>query len=361
MPELILHIGCEKTGSTSLQNYFAANRDAFFDCGVCYPHSLGATNHVKLAVAAISHDNWAMYIRHICGVSSSSELETFRESLSRELKDEISGFNKVIISSEHLAAAVLSKGDLRWLQEFLSAMFDSIRVIVYLRRQDQFHTSLYSTQVRLGARHKLSYPRDELIETKYNYKGLLERWASIFPGIEVRRYGAEWLLGGNVVDDFLDLAGLERPREEVSKVSENGALGADQLEFLRNVNRFLLFRVDGKISPKRGFIDRAIDSIPQSGGRLGMPRAAAIKLMEAVRDSNRWVAERFFNQAFDSGDPLFGDLNLEESMECRPLDLASAASNATAMMKQAGAKWDVSEVDLIYQMFALWWEKNCST
>lgn len=355
MPRLVLHIGTEKTGTTSLQNFFATNREALKGVGICYPETLGATNHIKLPVAAISNDNWDMYIRNICGVSSLFELKSFRKMLRLQLMDEVSGYDTVVVSSEHLAGALTADEDVVWLGNFLRDVFSEIKVVVYLRRQDLFFTSMYSTQIRLGAKHILIYPSAEMIERKYNYRFLLERWSKVFPAIHVRRFGSGLLKNGSVVDDFVETAGLSLPDDLSRTTFENEALGADQAEFLRNVNMRIPFREGGKLSGKRGDIDRLVDLVPQTGGRVRMRPAMAARLMKEVSESNHWVSETYFGGACKRGDPLFGEIQYD-NLDVRPmLSAESSLKIASDLLRVAQDEACKSDVECLYDMFAAWW------
>ena len=52
--KLILHIGTAKTGTTTLQHWFASNRESLQVQGIYYPNSLGKVNHRKLSLFAIN-------------------------------------------------------------------------------------------------------------------------------------------------------------------------------------------------------------------------------------------------------------------------------------------------------------------
>lgn len=51
--DLIIHIGTEKTGTTSIQNGLHANRDALTQAGIYLPVSLGGHNPRQLATYAM--------------------------------------------------------------------------------------------------------------------------------------------------------------------------------------------------------------------------------------------------------------------------------------------------------------------
>lgn len=50
----ILHIGTEKTGTTSFQSFMHRNRDAVLARGVLYPDRLGGDNHRLIATYGLS-------------------------------------------------------------------------------------------------------------------------------------------------------------------------------------------------------------------------------------------------------------------------------------------------------------------
>ena len=50
--ELYLHIGTEKTGTTTIQSFLAANRDLLKRNRILYPRAPGEQNHRALAAAA---------------------------------------------------------------------------------------------------------------------------------------------------------------------------------------------------------------------------------------------------------------------------------------------------------------------
>lgn len=53
---IFLHIGAEKTGTSSVQRFFSRNREALKAAGYLYPASAGNENHMALAAAAQNDD-----------------------------------------------------------------------------------------------------------------------------------------------------------------------------------------------------------------------------------------------------------------------------------------------------------------
>src|SRR5215469_5693606 len=83
-----LHIGTQKTGTTSLQHYLSANRERLLERGFLYPSSTGRINHV--GITAYSRDEEKIdLIRKRCGIESSAEVHAYRRRLKQELNDEV--------------------------------------------------------------------------------------------------------------------------------------------------------------------------------------------------------------------------------------------------------------------------------
>ncbi len=54
----VLHIGLEKTGTTTIQNRLASNRERLLERGILYPRSAGRSNHLHLVSACLDFGVW---------------------------------------------------------------------------------------------------------------------------------------------------------------------------------------------------------------------------------------------------------------------------------------------------------------
>src|SRR5437588_5600820 len=160
MPNLHLHIGCEKTGTTSIQKFLRANRELLARAGILFPRAPGEENQMGLAVAAQSE--FGPLRRKIFKLRSWPEVDAFREKLGRGLEQELTGsaFRRAIMSGEHCSSRLVSPAEVEWLRDFLRQFFDDITVVVYIRRQDEFLLSTYSTDIKGGAVHRLRVPEE---------------------------------------------------------------------------------------------------------------------------------------------------------------------------------------------------------
>jgi hypothetical protein len=299
--ELYLHIGTEKTGTKSVQKFMEMNRERLRDIGVLYPLTPGNSNHMAIAAVAQIETKVGELPRKF-DIETEERHKAFRDELKRKLTRELaeSKCSKVIISSEHCSSRLRSDVDVSYLHDFLSPLFETVHILVYLRRQDDFLLSTYSTEVKSGRTYRLGIPNARAIKDRYDYWELLSRWVRIFGREQLicRKYSIDFLAGGSIIDDLLQIIGLDAgaPFERPKKLNES--LDADCLEFLRLMNLTEQTRW-----PK---IIRLLERM-STGPLLGISDRQLTEFMGRMQDSNLRVAREFFSGAVAAGgDPLFG-------------------------------------------------------
>jgi hypothetical protein len=209
---LLLHIGTEKTGTTSSQAWFRDNREALRRQGVLYPVSLGDADHRKLSVCGrdprMPDDGFIRY-----GIGSPEQHAAFvgqvREAFEREVDSvEEGGIDTVVVSSEHLHSRVVSRTMVASVREFFGDRFETIRVVVYLRPQVDLAVSFLGTAAKHGTRVTTSWFDDvQPGNTYYNYDALVGRWEEGFGegSVDVVQYAR----GESFANDVCRQCGLD--------------------------------------------------------------------------------------------------------------------------------------------------------
>ena len=149
----IVHIGAEKTGTTSIQSFCATNRVLLAKRGVLYPSSLGSANHMALAAYALNDDK-IDDVRLSHGLTSADEIECYRRRVMASLSKEIRSAGEIttlLLSNEHLQSRLVEEEEVARLRSLISTFTDDMRIVVYLRRQDRVAVSHYSTRLKAGA------------------------------------------------------------------------------------------------------------------------------------------------------------------------------------------------------------------
>jgi len=304
--DLYLHIGTEKTGTTSIQEFLRRNREILLAQGVEYPILPGPPNQICLATASLEEVHRST--QHLFDLHSRKDVIAFRGTVSAALSEALAGSTgrTAILSNEHCSSRLRHPADVETLHDMLRPFFDRMFIVVYLRRQDEFLLSTYSTAVKGGLRRPLSLPKAYGRDSRYDYWKLLSRWANVFgrDAIICRKFERNALKGGDVVEDFIQAAGLESDPAFEKPPNKNESLDAASLEFVRLMNEHISAR-----SPLRHRLLEILSKIGK-GPLPTLPAEVFAEFMGGVRESNRKVAEEYFGGVqVDSDDPLFAPLN----------------------------------------------------
>ena len=207
---LILHIGCEKTGTTSIQQFLAREREDLMSAGVLFPvvpaGGAAEPNHkmLTLCVRSSNVDDLRATVPDVDKKIADFEVE-FADEIAK------SGCNTVVLSNEHCSSRLVQIEEIRALKSLLEKFAETIEIIVYIRRQDKMVQSLYSTYIKSGGTEKFKFP-ENINDPMLNYQLLLDRWSEVFGWRQllVRSYDDVMSDRGDVVRDFLLTAGLSQ-------------------------------------------------------------------------------------------------------------------------------------------------------
>lgn len=175
MKTLHLHIGSQKTGTTSIQDTFFQNKSALKNAGFQYPGE--AVNHhfTFFATNAVRIDwprQFNSYNQH--------ELSAFIKKYLQDIEDDLNvDLPHHIISTEYLFLSDLEyiKSYLKYVEPF----FDKIKAYVFLRNPVDYYRSLQ--QQKIKARSYIVHPN----HFKYSFKNVIESWRQ-FCEVEVIGY-----------------------------------------------------------------------------------------------------------------------------------------------------------------------------
>jgi len=305
--DVILHIGTEKTGTTSIQRFFRLNRERLAERGILYPVAPGRQNHTGLAVSAQVSKRTPLH--KSLGVRNEADASKFRDQLWSQLAGEFAAkpYRMAVFSSEHCSSRLLDESEVAWLRDALLRFAARVRVVVYIRRQDDFLLSTYSTAVKSGACAPLRLPQERIVQNRYDLWPLLERWSAVFgrENVICRKFERASLKDGDVVTDFLDAAGIEPDAEFQRPEDLNEALDAETLEFLRLLNKHVPRFKARKLNPLRDNLVTLLNKASR-GPLLTLGEAELAGFMAQFDESNAKVARAWFGGVrTDSDNPLF--------------------------------------------------------
>lgn len=326
----IIHIGGEKTGTTTVQNFAARNRARLAAHGVLYPLSLGSPNQLKMTGFAAA-DHKLDDIRIDLGLRSPDAVHEFRGQLRRDLGNEIQEYNDIstiLVSNEHLQSRLVGLGEVMRLKRFMDEFTNSQRIIVYLRRQDRVAVSHYSTKLKAGNIGDAGvFPfidPDQHLPPYYDYNSLLKRYEKVFghDSITVRIFEPRRLLKGELLVDFRDACGFPADWNLIDVPRTNESLSEVGIQFFRRFNELVPRFIDGLPNPARDeSIIRTITKRYHGAGPM-VSRDEAEGFYRSFEASNRAVAERYFLPGHHSlFDEDFDSYDRQVSRRVSPTDL----------------------------------------
>lgn len=287
-PQLLLHIGMNKTGTTAMQLALAANRRALREQGVLYPaDGFGGEAHHELAWLCGFYQGKPPYMKE--------SFEAYIERLHREV--EASKCPHVLISSEFFSLPGLVEPVAKAFERY------DTRVVVYLRRHDHWWQSVYVQAVKTvenppwgrqygGYLNAMQRQRSSMIG---HYRWLVDRWAEAFGAdrMIVRPYERSQN-GPNLLFDLLRSAGLEAVTAALPPElpRENSSISFGTLSFIDIVQRTSL---PSKV--KRHLVNTAMarngnETLP---GALAAPKVRLAQV-NANADDYAYIARTYMNR-----------------------------------------------------------------
>jgi hypothetical protein len=296
--DVVLHIGSGKTGTSSLQKLFQQNRKTLRDHGTLYPRSPGRTRHLQLghyAKSGAELDRQGSWHRQ----NSRGRTATL-DDLPVRLLAEIDRVrpSRLLMSDEGLYGS--SEAALGRLRGLIDPLARSLRIVVYLRRQDDHLCSRYQQVVKSGEIRRLSEraQQPDLART-YDYLARLRAWQrQLDPTrLVVRPFERDRFAGQSLVEDFLAAADVGVGSDDLDPVeTRNVSLDAVSVEFLRIHNLYLVEHEGARpgLIDNRQLVARL--GAACTGPTLTLPESVLDSFMAQWSDSNRAVAREFLDE-----------------------------------------------------------------
>jgi capsular polysaccharide export protein len=295
MKELILHIGATKTGSSAIQHFFMQNRVALERLGILYPNVGIAGDAHHLFAAAIHPMAWRMHSTSFAEKDRSVYFAEYVDEIKRAAAD--SSANRIVLSSEYFWG-FYPDAFFAPLQELVRS-FD-VRLLCYVRRQDEWLESTYAQRVKSGDilpfREWLLRHLDVDRPGFCSYDRILRQWELLVPPkrIFVRVYEAQAGVTDSVAD-VLDYLGItSRDSLAIPASKSNPSPLPDETEMIRLVN------VSGLSEEKK----RVLRKILLTSSQKKSPHVPfrylsadeTIQLMTRYEKGNALVARRYLGK-----------------------------------------------------------------
>jgi hypothetical protein len=307
MPEVILHVGMHKTGSTSVQQSLVGHQD---EACMVLPNPIGVPNHSTFLFSLVQSAGRARRGRtrvrsragagvgtdvppnHAVKMIDPTDAERALERAVRAL-----GARRLVISGE--GAMLLSPDELAVLRDRLCAHGLEPRLYAYVRAPVAYATSLFQQHMK-----NATAPRFDLAARFCDYRDRFEKFDDVFgrERVELRKFDPATFTEHCVVRDFCRWTGVSF-RGPVVRANESLNVEVVRLAYVyhRMADAGVVPAAD---TPTMRRIVRNL--APIEGGRLRFAPALLRPLVQARQDDITWIEQRLgasLAEDFESGRP----------------------------------------------------------
>jgi hypothetical protein len=268
-----LHIGMPKTGSSSIQ----ASLKTYEDERVTYAR-LGPENHSVPLCTIYAREPHRFYV-HEAKALSQHDVEGLKAGYRVLLEQEFSGEKDLILSGEALFGHI-SPDDVRRLLADLRKHFDHVRIIAYVRPARPLLPSRLQQLIRMGQNHfALPLP---------NYRSHFAPWIEHAgaENVDFRRFDRAALSGGDVVEDFAALVGLDLSRVERRSRNESISLEAMAVLYCYNIFQGALLPRPVRVSARAQFSTKLVGF---GTSKIGLAAELVDPILAAHSDDIDWM------------------------------------------------------------------------
>ncbi len=308
-----VHIGTEKTGTTSIQEFLYINKSIIQKQNYFFAQSIGIKNHWDLAFLGYSLNKKDSYILNN-SLWNFQAIKQHKKNIFSKIKDEVKFNHKIIFSSELLQSRLTRKREIVKLYTFLKKIgFTNIKVICYIRDANEMLRSLLSEAIKWEEidsfelkeekeEYKLGYKKN-LFHFHHicNHKQTLQWWGEVFgkENLIVRLFDKNEFYQGDLLKDFIHSIGLEWDDEFIIPPKQNESLDLLGIDLLRRINKFLPLFCNNARNIFRGDLHHfAIKHFTSKDSHLKFqpPKEVAQSYIDYFEESNEWVRKEFFPQ-----------------------------------------------------------------
>ena len=286
---IILHVGLNKTGSTTIQNQcqhqqhdlLLANgiKYATFTCdGIARPNHSGPVTVAMFDRADRYGKDWRNNLKTAPGEAQRAYREQFHHMLTRPQAENL------LLSGETFS--LYRDEDMLQLRERLLAAGEQLRVLVYMRDPVSFVESIVQQRVRGGRR-----PDPERLMGLMRYRH--NRLKRVFgEALEVLNFNQAVGSSLGLLGHFLHTCGV--PEEHLTQLEAavaNPRASLEACRIMRAINDLVPLRIDDQPSPLRGARDmQALNGLP--GTRFTLREFSDSQVYQLALAERDWFQEK---------------------------------------------------------------------
>lgn len=307
-----LHIGTEKTGSTTIQD-FINNNHKILQEQIYIPHSLGY-NHWPLAVLAYD-DNKIDSFKITNNLLDKEEFNKYKTTLFNNLKLELEGKTNILFTSELIHSRLNTKEEIQKLKKILIQLgINKFKIIVYLREQGDLINSLFSEAIKwseinedfdftLKDNYKLEYEegyKKNITHFQFicDHKNTIQNWQDVFgqENIAATIFDKKYFKDNDLITDFLDKINIKNNNAFIKNKNSNKSLDIYGVDLLLYINKQIPLFTNFKQNHLRGDILKFINKyFTNKNHSYKLSNQIINNVREYYKKDNEYLENIYFN------------------------------------------------------------------
>jgi hypothetical protein len=323
MKTLYLHIGSPKTATTSIQKYLQLNEEILQEHDYCFPELL----HQYPVISSSRNGHFLTGELHKKTGGRDRDLEQqYRLEGMEQVEKCFEQFHHVILSDEILWRDILWHSNTQnspqsvfpFLMEHSRQHKYQVKIIVYLRRQDDLISSYWNQKVKkIGTKHGRSFTEtlEEYVSWSLDaengtyvldYAHRLDYLAEVFgkENLIVRRFDPNTWINGSIIDDFMHCIGMDNTEDFIPLTEKtNPGLHENTTEIKRILNKNKDFTMEEGTYFRNILLDLSVKAEAQRPRCSMLSAQEREELLKHFEADNTHIADTYVCD----GKPLFSD------------------------------------------------------
>ena len=358
----IIHIGMEKTGSSSIQTWLRTNRarlegENVYPSNSAYPYKTVNMQSRCPSISGIPANALIHAVFHVARDKMGlDEKLAWAGPRERNPRRDAKYYKNFKLLTEYLFGLGNKPGIFVYslegiykfhkiqmiaLDHYLSRFFENLNYVVYIRDIVDFLPSMYAQKIRDNkifdyatleyskflnkcTSELAPFGRESSLEILFDWKKVLGN------KLNVRLLDPDWLVNGELIEDFASLldVGTFRKPERV-----NESFAADYIEYVRFLN------LEFEDSLPLGIRKKALQILTEASS--GKPKlAVSDALAESIREIHRDQEERIKRRFFPGRSDLFSKKSYGQGVSPAPLsDCRKSGIESFLRKKMAPEEW----------------------
>ncbi|WP_260377648.1 hypothetical protein, partial [Campylobacter hepaticus] len=284
-----LHIGMPKTGTTSIQTFLTENKNLLLQYNYLYPESILEWGHQHITLV------WIIKLLRLNKklLFLEKKYKQIMINFRKELK--INSNKTILLSTEGLTWDFDNPIYIKILHKILKLFgFTTIKIIIYLRPQEDMLASLYSENIK-GNYHifnnSLSIKNNKLKHI-FNYKYILKSYSYFFKkeNIIVKIFHKDEFYKQNLIKDFIKILDIKWNNNFIIIDNQNQSLDLIGIELQKRLNNLGL----GGYHNTNTLLNFSINHFYNKNIYFTPKKEYYLEYYNFFKSHNEWVRKEFF-------------------------------------------------------------------